>query len=155
MTASVSPTPEAERAAAQLRLAARDAGIKGQAKREGREEREREMLQEIGVTTISDLSLLTQLRTEHQADLARLEARWRVIERKHGLFRLWQGAALGAALGATAAGVATYVVIDGGQKAAFDAATEAAARNVVTGYALQRSREPDAEPAQTQATPNE
>lgn len=141
------PLPNAEQQAAQLRLAARDAGIKGQAKREGREERERELLQEIGVKAIEDLSLVAQLRTDHQADLARQEGRWRVVERKHGLFRLWQGIALGASLGAIAAGAATYVMIDAGQKAAFDAATEAAARNVVTGYALQRSREPSEPPA--------
>ena len=142
-------TPQAERQAAAMRLAARDAGIKGQAKREGREERERELMQELGIRTIEDLGILSQVRFEHEAALKQQEGRWRVIERKHGLFRLWQGIAIGASLGAIAAGAGTYAVIDGGQKAAFDAAADSAARNVVTGYALQRTQDEPSSPALT------
>lgn len=138
----LSVTPQAARALAEAKLKQRDDAIRANGIREGRKLERAEMLAQAGAQTLEEAGLLATVRQEQERAMGELKAAFARMERKHGLFRLWQGIALGASLGAIAAGSATYVVIDGGQKAAFDAATEAAARNVVTGYALQRSREP-------------
>lgn len=66
---------QAERIArAKAEQEARERGIRGQAKREGRDEREREILAQIGARTIEDISALhvacETIREEHAASIA-------------------------------------------------------------------------------------
>ena len=69
----------------------REQGLRGQAKREGREEREREILQQAGVAAIDEISMLAQIRAEHDAEKRQIELRWFREEQKHGRGEYWKG----------------------------------------------------------------
>lgn len=60
-------------AAAKQAQALREQGIKGQAKREGREEREREILAELGAKTLQDVGMLPAIKAEHRNELVSLQ----------------------------------------------------------------------------------
>ena len=69
----------------------REQGLRGQAKREGREEREREILQQAGVAAIEEISMLAHIRAEHDAEKRQIELRWFREEQKHGRGEYWKG----------------------------------------------------------------
>jgi hypothetical protein len=63
---------EAKLAAAKLAQQQREQGLKGQAKREGREEREREILQQVGAQTIEEIGMIGAVQAQFQAAIDRM-----------------------------------------------------------------------------------
>lgn len=78
-------------AAAKQAQALREQGIKGQAKREGREEREREILAELGAKTLADVGMLPEIRKGHREEMTALMTQMDDMARHRSASGFWRG----------------------------------------------------------------
>ena len=115
----------------------REQGLRGQAKREGREEREREILQQAGVAAIDEISMLAQIRAEHDAEKRQIELRWFREEQKHGGGKWWQGYAFGLVCGVPASAAIILLM----QGVIWDTAARNFREQAMTGAVLSAGQE--------------
>jgi hypothetical protein len=102
-----SETPADRLATAKLKQQQREQGIHANGVRQGREARERELLQELGVNAISDLKLTAKLEAAHEAELSRLTGHHKTHVKTHGRAMAYMAACVALIVGA-AAGAAGF-----------------------------------------------
>ena len=99
MQASDAPTPISQRnetlLAAQRAQEKVLASARMDAAKKAREAERKEILERAGVSMLEEISLLGQIRAEHDAEKRQIEVRWFREEQKHGRGKYWQGFAVG------------------------------------------------------------
>lgn len=115
--------------------------------KQGRADERKEILASAGQRSLDELAMLPAIQQAHAHTLLDMRKQFEREEAKHGAHRWWKGFAVGGLVWGIIAGAATYAVIDNGQKAAFDAATDATARGVIVDRASRAAEQPTAVPA--------
>ena len=117
MTAQLHQTPDAQKEAARAAIKAREDGIRANAIKQGRVLERADLLQALGKQTLEEASQTAQLRAERDARPT-MEQYGR-----HGMARLYQGVAIGAAFGAAlTVAVGSTLLLAGTQSAVQGAA---------------------------------
>lgn len=146
MTAELSATPKAAADAVRAKIKQDQDLAEARGIKKGRGLERAEMLAAMGAKTMEDVSLLGAVQQAHAHTLLDMRKQFEREEAKHGAHRWWKGFAVGGLVWGIIAGAATYAVIDNGQKAAFDAATDATARGVIVDRASRAAEQPQAMP---------
>ena len=147
MQATEAPTPISQRnetlLAAKRAQEQREQGIRANGIKQGRELERKEIQERAGVSMIEELSMLAQVRLEHDASDRANELRWMREEQKAMRGARWAGAfwgvIIGLCAGITVSSVGFMTVVDRAMQTAFDRASEFGSAQAMLGAAVQRN----------------
>jgi hypothetical protein len=139
-------------AAAKAAQSAREAGIRAQAIKQGRElERAELAIQAIKVSA-EHAGIVAGINQAHTEEIARLDERWSREEAKHGSGKFWSGMFTGAMCAAAVAAIGTAMVVNMVIGPTYDAASRsqfnAMAVEAITSERPPTTNEPRSESAQ-------
>jgi hypothetical protein len=140
--AELHQTPSAAQEAARATIKAREQAIDANGVKRGRALERADIVKAAGVKAIEEISLLEQVRFEHDAKLQAFETRWEREERKHCRAHWWKGATIvgvPALVSGVALGLIAYQLAQDGS---FTSAGEYGSRMVATGAAHQAASPP-------------